>query len=232
MINHAGKISTMNKFLVFFFIALHVIIPNTGQAQIPIADIIKQGVTKAIKAVDLEVQRLQNKTIWLQNAQKVIENNMSQLHLGEITDWAQKQKDLYSDYYKGLSQVKSVIAYYHQVKDISATQAQLVAEYKHAWHTLQHDKHFTGSELSYMSRVYTGILDETVKNADALLLVVNSFVTQMSDAKRIEIINGIAEGVNRNYSDLRRFNNQNAVLSLQRAKDGNEVEMVKAMYGL
>ena len=51
----------MNKFLIFFFIALHVIIPNTGQAQIPIADIIKQGVTKAIKAVDLEVQRLQNK---------------------------------------------------------------------------------------------------------------------------------------------------------------------------
>ena len=91
---------------------------------------IKQGVTKVIKAVDLQVQRLQNKTIWLQNAQKVVENSMSELHLNEITDWVQKQKDLYSDYYKGLTEVKSVIAYYHQVKDISTKEAQIMAAYK------------------------------------------------------------------------------------------------------
>ena len=206
--------------------------PQQSSAQIPVADVIKQGITKAIKAVDLKVQRLQNKTIWLQNAQKVIENRMSQLHLSEITDWVQKQKDLYGDYYKGLSGVKSVITYYHGVKDISVKQAQLVAEYKRAWHTVQHDNHFTGSELSYMSRVYAGILDETVKNADALLLVVNSFVTQMPDAKRIEIINGVGDKVNHNYSDLRQFNNQNAMLSLQRSKDGNEVQTVKVLYGL
>ncbi len=214
------------------FVILALLKPHRTQAQIPVADVIKEGVTKVIKAVDLEVQRLQNKTIWLQNAQKVIENSMSQLHLSEITDWVQKQKDLYSDYYKGLSQVKSVITYYHQVKDISTKQAQLVAEYKHAWNTVQHDNHFTGSELDYMAQVYSGILDETVKNVDALLLVVNSFVTQMSDAKRIEIINSVADKVDRNYSDLRKFNNQNAMLSLQRSKDENEIQMVKAMYGL
>ena len=222
----------MNKVIIFFLVAFAFFMPHAGQAQIPLADVIKQGVTKVIKAVDLQVQRLQNKTIWLQNAQKVIENSMSQLHLNEITDWVQKQNDLYSDYYKGLSQVKSAITYYHQIKDISAKQTQLIAEYKHAWNTVQHDDHFAVSELSYMSQVYSGILDETVKNADALLMVVNSFVTQMSDAKRIEIINSVADKVDQNYSDLHQFNNQNALLSLQRAKDGNEVHMVKAMYGL
>ena len=175
----------MNKIIILFLV-VSVCLPHAVKAQIPIADIIKQGITKAIKAIDLKVQRLQNKTIWLQNAQKVIENNMSQLHLTEITGWVQKQKDLYSDYYKGLTEVKSVITYYHQIKDISTKQEQLVAEYKHAWHTVQGDKHFTANEVNYMSQVYSGISDETVNNVDQLLLVVNSFVTQMSDAKRIE----------------------------------------------
>ena len=202
------------------------------QAQIPVGDVIKQGVTKVIKAVDLQVQRIQNKTIWLQNAQKVIENSMSQWHLDEITGWVQKQKDLYSEYYEGLSEVKTVISSYHQVKDISLQQAQLVAEYKQAWNTIQQDHHFTGSELSYMSRVYSGILSETANNADQLLTVMSSFVTKMSDAKRMEIINGVAEKVNENYDDLHRFNSENALLSLQRSKDNNEAAMVKAMYGL
>lgn len=223
----------MRKLIITLLIGLFIFLnPQYSSAQMPIADIIKQGITKAIKAADLKVQRLQNKTIWLQNAQKVIENSMSRLHLSEITDWAQKQKDLYSDYYNGLSQVKSVITYYHQVKDIATKQAQLVAEYKGAWNTIRHDNRFTVSELSYMSKVYAGILDETVKNGDALLLVVNSFATQMTDAKRIEIINSVAEKTEQNYSDLRQFNNQSAMLSLQRAKDGNEVRTVKVMYGL
>ena len=49
------------------------------QAQTGILEVIQAGIKKAIKAVDLKIQRLQNKTIWLQNAQKVLENKMSKL---------------------------------------------------------------------------------------------------------------------------------------------------------
>ncbi|WP_175270104.1 hypothetical protein [Mucilaginibacter humi] len=40
------------------------------RAQFVIGEVIKLTVTKVIKAIDLKVQRMQNKTIWLQNAQK------------------------------------------------------------------------------------------------------------------------------------------------------------------
>ena len=43
-----------------------------AKAVIPILEIIRQAVIWVIKAVDLMIQRLQNKTIWLQNAQKVL----------------------------------------------------------------------------------------------------------------------------------------------------------------
>ncbi|RZJ37490.1 MAG: conjugal transfer protein TraI, partial [Chryseobacterium sp.] len=47
-----------------------VSLPKGASAQIAVLEVIKAGVKKVIKAVDLKVQRLQNETIWLQNAQK------------------------------------------------------------------------------------------------------------------------------------------------------------------
>jgi hypothetical protein len=83
-----------------------------------------------------------------------------------------------------------------------------------------------------MYRVYTGIMNESVRNLDQILVVVNSFKTQMSDAKRLEIINKCGEEIDRNYYDLKEFNNQNIQLSINRAKDAHEIETVKQLYDL
>ncbi len=224
----------MEKLIVFLLVSVGLAVTpfDKAKAQVPVAQVIKEGVTKVIKAVDLEIQRLQTRTIWLQNAQKVVENTMSELHLNEITGWVQKQKDLYSEYYNELWEVKSIITYYHRIKDITEKQTQLVAEYKQAWTRLRQDKHFTAGEINYMAGVYSGILDATVQNINQLMTVVSSFTTQMSDAKRMEIIDKTAKEMDENYDDLHRFNTQNALLSLSRAKDENDAEMVKWMYGL
>lgn len=202
------------------------------KAQIPVLDIIKEGIKKVIVAVDLQIQRLQNRTIWLQNAQKTLENEMSKLKLGEITGWVEKQKKLYQDYFDELWRVKAAIAYYHKVKDIINRQGQLVREYKASWALFKQDKNFTAQELDYMVHIYSGLLGESVKSVDQLALVVSAFVTQMSDGKRMEIIDGVAEQVETQLSDLRQFNNQNKVLSLQRGVERGEIESVRILYGL
>jgi hypothetical protein len=202
------------------------------QAQIGIAEIIKAGVKKVIKAVDLKIQRLQNRTIWLQNAQKTLENALSKLKLEEISDWTEKQKEQYRKYYEELAQVKAVISYYQRIRDITKKQLQLVNEYNRAWAMIRQDSHFTANEILYMEKVYSGILDESVKNIDQISLIIKSFTTKMSDAKRLELINNAADQVDVNYSDLIEFNRQNALLSLQRAKTETEVQAVKKLYGL
>ena len=224
----------MKKLLVSIgVIAVVSILPlNKINAQDPITLIIKEGITKVIKAVDLKIQRLQNKTIWLQNAQKVVENTMSQVKLDEITGWVEKQRTLYKNYFDELWKVKNIISYYHRIKEITEKQVRLVEEYKRVWALFKQDKHFTGDELIYMGQVYTGIMDESVKNLDQLFLVINSFSTQMSDAKRLEIINNAADQVEVNYNDLKDFNQQNIMLSLQRAKGKSDVDVVKQLYGL
>lgn len=203
-----------------------------SEAQIPIVQIIKAGIKKVIMAIDLQVQRVQNKTIWLQNAQKQIENILSDTKLDEISDWTKKQKDLYGNYFDELWQVKKYIEYYHRIKEVAETQVKIVGAYESAYNLLKQDKHFTPGEIEYMGKVYSGIIDASLKNLDQLSIVINSFATQMSDESRLAIINQSAESITENYNDLKAFNSQNMMLSLQRSEDLNEVAVVKQLYGL
>ena len=205
---------------------------HKANAQLVIAEVIKAGVKKVIMAVDLQVQRMQNKTIWLQNAQKELENVLSETKLDEISGWVQKQKDLYGDYFNELWQVKDIIEYYHRINEITETQIKIINAYENAYTLFKQDGHFTDDEIQYMGKVYSGIIDASIKNLDQLSIVINSFNTQMSDESRLNIINQAAEAMTENYSDLKAFNSQNMMLSLQRSKDLNEVAVVKQLYSL
>lgn len=204
----------------------------TKQSHAIVWVVVKAAIKKVIKAMDLQVQRLQNKTIWLQNAQKTLENTLSKLKLDEISDWTQKQKEQYSKYYEELTKVKEIITYYQRVRDITKKQAGIVDAYNKAWSLIRQDGHFSADEIAYMGKVYSGILDESMKNIDQISMVVKSFTTTMSDAQRLALINDAADRVDRNAADLSRFNNQNMLLSLQRAKEEMDAASVKKLYGL
>ena len=209
-----------------------VLVTINTEGQIPVAEIIKAGIEKVIVAIDLKIQRLQTKTIWLQNAQKVVENAMSKLKLSQIADWVQKQKDLYQNYFGELWKVKNILTYYFRVKEITNQQLALVREYHRAWKGVREDGHFTPGEVGYIGKIYTGMIEESLKNLEQVSLVINSFTTQMSDARRMEIIDDAALKMQNNYDDLRRFNNQNIRLSLQRSKDEHDISVVKQLYGI
>ncbi|HZY35959.1 MAG TPA: conjugal transfer protein TraI [Mucilaginibacter sp.] len=211
---------------------IFVSIPKDSDAQFIVGSVISSTVGRVIRAIDLQVQQMQNQTIWLQNAQKALENQLSRLKLTEISDWSQKQKDLFSSYYQELWQIKSAIAYYSRIAEMTQKQVTLVNSYNQAWALLKNDKHFNADELAYMTRVYSGILQASVNDLDQILLVINGNKTQMPDAKRMDIINKAADHMDTNYNDLQRFNSENEMLSLQRAEDENEVQTLKQYYGI
>ena len=213
-------------------IGLALLLSVHSQAQFPIAEIIKAGIKKVIVAVDLKIQKLQNKTIWLQNAQKTLENVLSKTKLTEISGWVERQRKLYDDYFQELKKVKNALAYYHRIKDIIENQVAMVKEYKAAWTLFRQDRNFSADELAYMSEVYTGMLGESTKAIDQMLMVVNAFATQMTDAARMEIINTAADDMEKGFMDLKEFNNQNKLVSLQRAAVRGEIEYIKRLYGL
>ena len=225
----------MKKYMVILPLSamtLFVSLPKEADAQMAITSVITAAIKKVVKAIDLQVQRMQNKTIWLQNAQKVLENQLSKLKLTEIAGWSQKQKELYGQYYNELWKVKAVIAYYERIRDMTGKQTAMLSEYHHAWGLIRKDRHFTPEEVGYMQKVYAGLLEESVKNLDQILLVVGSFKTQMSDEKRLELISAAADRIDRNHSDLKQFNQQNFLMSIRRGETENEVQTLKKYYGI
>ncbi|MCR8561940.1 conjugal transfer protein TraI [Mucilaginibacter sp. BJC16-A38] len=215
--------------ILFLVMSIH---PQQAKAQFVIGDIIKLTVTKVIKAIDLKVQRMQNQTIWLQNAQKALENELSKLKLSEISSWSGQQRQLFGSYYDELWKIKSTIAYYQRIKDLTVKQVALVSEYQQAWSLMKQDRHFSAAELVQMESVYTGILTASAKNLDQIMMIISSNQTQMSDEQRLELISRAGDKLDDNYSDMRRYNTENEMLSLQRSKDLGDTQTTKALYGI
>lgn len=195
-------------------------------------EVIQEIIKRAIMAIDLGVQRVQEQTIKLQAVQKELENAMQKLHLDDITNWVQKQKDLYQEYYTELWQIKNAITYYQRVKDMIEKQAHLVGDYKRAYALVRQDNHFNADEVSHIYKVYDGILAQSIKNIDQIEMVINAFVTQMNDADRLRIIDEADRRIDENYNDLKQFTQENILISLQRSKDQSEINSVKMLYGI
>ncbi len=204
----------------------------TSRADAQIIDAIEDAIKAALMAVDLGIQKVQTETVNLQDAQKALENAMQQTQLGDITSWAQQQKDLFSEYYQELLQVKNALASYDKVVSMIDKQAQLVKDYQTAYAAMQKDSHFSAQEISYIGSVYSGILNQSVENLKQLEMVITALVTQMSDGSRLRIIDGAGARIDQNYSDLHQFTQQNILLSMQRATDANELQEVELLYGL
>jgi len=212
------------------FITLLMILPNTADAQL--LEIIQAATKKVIRQIDLKVQKMQNKTIWLQNAQKVLENKMSELKLKEISNWTEKQRDLFKGYYEELAKVKAAIATYAKVKQIISQQVQIAQEYKGTYSLIKTNKQFTASETAYVYRIYTNMIDESLKHLDELYMVINPGTMQMRDAKRMELVESVSVKMQQSLDDLRKFNQHNRQLSLQREKLHHENETTKRIHGL
>ena len=224
----------MRKHIRIFLLSIFIVAASAPVQRAEAAwwEVVRQVIIRVIKAIDLGIQRQQNKIVWLQNAQKALENTMAKLQLDQITEWTQKQRDLYKEYFDELQKVKSLITYYKRIRAVSDKQYRLVLQYRRAWNLVQTDKHFTPGEVAYMGKVYTGILNESIKNIDQIAAVIKTFQTSMTDAKRIELINDAAERTEKNYDDLMRFTNQNMLLSIQRARSQHDAETIRLLYGI
>ena len=197
-----------------------------------ITSIITEAISKVVRAIDLQVQRIQTGTILLQEAQKELENTMSALRLGEIQDWTEQLKDLYANYFQELWQVKDVLSTYHKVAGAIGRQEQILAGCRNVPQLFGTSGHFSAAELQQIVSVYSGILTESAENLDRLTKAIQPYAFQMTDQQRLVLIDEAAGGIDRNYSDMQRYTNQNELIALQRASDENDYLSLKKMYGL
>ncbi|WP_425637945.1 conjugal transfer protein TraI [Algoriphagus yeomjeoni] len=208
-------------------------LPMQQAAAVPIAvilEVIKAGVKKVIQAIDLKVQRLQNQTIWLQNAQKVLENKLSELRLSEISEWNENQRKQYDELFEELWKVKRIIAQFQRVRDIAAMQKQLVREYQTTWGMINNSPALAWEEKKLISGVYQQILEESIQNLSHLSGVMTSFTAQMNDADRLASLHLAEDRIRKNLVDLRSHNSRN--MRLIRSRELLPLNNLKKNYDL
>lgn len=139
---------------------------------------------------------------------------------------------LHKTFLDGLLEVSPVVKKYKRVADIINYQVRLVKEYKAAYRQFRDDKQFTVTEIEYLGKVYANLFNQSVKNIDALATVITSGKLRMSDDERLQAIDRIYEEIVDQYTFLNEFNNNTAILALQREKDKMDIDGMKKVHGL
>jgi len=149
---------------------------------------------------------------------------------GTISGLAKGNFDLHNVYLTGLLAVSPSVRNYSRVAEIILQQASLVSEYKRANSAFKQSGSFSVSELSYMSDVYTRLVNQSLDNLDELNTILSDSKLRMSDAERIKGIDRIYASSSDQLQCLRAFNRQGIMLSLQRSKDLNDTQALKKLY--
>jgi hypothetical protein len=203
----------MKKCIVVF--SLFICVGVHAQSIDPVSLI----VAKVIKAIDLKVQKLQNETIWLQQAQSLAENELSKMKLSEITGWQQQLNDLYAGYFAELKQVKTTVTGMAQVKRIVEMQRSVVFEYGR----------FAKDGNSKIQ--YDALLNSSMDILQTLYAVLSSQYS-MKDAERISMISTLRDAMNRCLINIQTLNKQQVELVATRARMQADLQFVKKLNGL
>lgn len=149
-----------------------------------------------------------------------------------IKNIAQGNFNLHKVFLDGLMEVSPAVRNYRRVADITHYQIMLVNEYRTAFDRFRRDNNFNPDELAYLGRVYDNLFNESLRNLDGLLTVITAGKTRMSDDERLQAIDRIFEDMQDKLMFLRHFNNNTTILAVQRAKEHNDVQTLRKIYGL
>ncbi len=156
------------------------------------------------------------------------------LHKGysAVKDISEGNFNLHRTFLDGLLQVNPAVKKYKRIADIISYQLRIAKEYKAAFNQFKQDKQFTIEEIDYLGKVYRNLFEQSLKSLDELSMVIISGRLRMSDDERLQAIDKIYSSVEDQYFFLKDFNDNTAMLALQRKSEQAEIRMSRRINGL
>ena len=147
-----------------------------------------------------------------------------------VRDISQGNFNLHKAFLDGLLVVSPTVRNYVKVASIINNQITIVSEYKTAFSRLKSSGYFNPDEINYVAQVYSKLFDDSVNNLSDLTTILMAGSLRMSDAERLQSIDRLDRDMTDKLSFLRSFNNQAAVMTLQRAREQNSLLGIQKMY--
>lgn len=149
-----------------------------------------------------------------------------------VKDISEGNFNLHKTFLDGLLEVSPVVKKYKRIADIINYQLRIAKEYKAAFTRFKDDGQFTPQEIEYISKVYGNLLKESLKSLDELWMVITAGKLRMSDDERLQAIDRIYSVVEDQFSFLKEFTNNTALLALQRKAESAEIEYLRRIRGI
>lgn len=183
-----------------------------------------------------EVQQLLLNMEKLSQFKKILQNmydGYKVLHKGYTTikDISEGNFSLHKTFLDALLQVSPGVRKYKRIADIINYQVRLVKEYKAAFNEFKNGNAFTPEEIEYLGKVYANLFQESMESLDELMVVITSGKLRMSDDERLQAIDRIYASLEDQFSFLKEFNSNTAMLALQRKSEKADINMSKKLRG-
>ncbi|REA60193.1 TerB family tellurite resistance protein [Dyadobacter luteus] len=149
-----------------------------------------------------------------------------------IKDLSEGNFKLHEAFLDGLLQVSPAVRNYSRVKDIIASQLALADELGKARGRLRASGQFTQDELAYIGKVYNQLTSASLKNLDALTMILTAKKLRASDDERLSAIDQLYEEITDQLSFLRHFNGSASMLAAQRKNAISDTQMLQELYDL
>ena len=149
-----------------------------------------------------------------------------------IKDLSEGNFSLHKTFLDALMEVSPTVKNYKRVADIINYQVILLKEYKSSFNRFKQDNNFNQQELAYLGRVYENLFKQSLNNLDDLVTIITANKLRMSDDERLKAIDKIFTDMQDKLLFLRYFNNNTTVLAVQRAKERNDANTMRLVYGI
>lgn len=149
-----------------------------------------------------------------------------------VSDISKGNFDLHQLFLDGLLKANPIVQKYEKVGDIINCELRIISEYGTAYDRFKEDKNFSPDEIIYIGKVYNNLIDQSIKGLSDLTGVLTDNVLRASDDERLSEIDRLDSEMQDRLSFLRYFNNNTATLALQRAREQNDVNTIKNIYGI
>jgi hypothetical protein len=149
-----------------------------------------------------------------------------------VNDISHGSFDLHKLFLDGLFKVTPGVRSYEKVSDIVSCGLQIVSEYNGAYNLFKSDANFSPEELAYMGKVYDNLINESLTALGDLTNIITDGILRASDDERLNTIDKLDEEMQNRLHFLRYFNNKSKILALQRAKEKNDLNTIRNIYGI
>jgi len=133
-------------------------------------------------------------------------------------------------FFNSLKSVNSKIKNYTKVAGIISFNVQILKHYKATIAYAKHQETFNSEEIDYMSLVLGNLINYAEGVLNNLIDIVTPAKMEMSDDERIVRIDHLYDEMQEQYDLVNEFDDSVKVLSIQRAKEINDIHSIRSMY--